>query len=804
VKTKLLKHFSLSSCLRAFVAGLLIFSASAASAATTMYMRNVIRQPGDGATQGRTLGAGRGAAAATFIKDTLAGDNAEGPYNSTTQHTNNTTADYTQIWMSNPLTSGATISGTVTFNIWANESATQANACITAELVRLNAAGVVQSIIATGVRQAELTTSSAAKNWTRTPTSTTVNAGERIGLRVYIDDGTGVTMATARTVTITVNGASAAANGDSYVTVTENLTFNDDTITATVKASGGDFTSLSAWEAGQQADLDTNKWHSQAECYAKQDTLAVTIAGWTSASHNIKIYTPTSERHTGSWDAAKYRLEVAGIGIDIQQPNVWIDGLQISVTAASASTRHGVRANTTGTTKVSNTIIKGVLSGTSNSCRGIYNYAAGSLYAWNNIIYDFINAAYTLNKGIDADVASQTSYLYNNTVYNNYVGIAQGNGTTTVKNNISYGNTDNYSGTFSGSNNLSGPAQTDAPGTSPRNGVTVTFVNEGADNFHLDTGDAGAREYGVTDPGSGLFSDDIDGQSRPIGTSWDIGADETEAATGAEVVLAGSGATATPGSLLVSVAVNATVSLTGSGATSAAGALTVSGTVSATATLSGITSTASAGDLTMGAAANGDVALAGIGLTASSGTLTILGNAAIPLPGQELTASNGALGVTGTGTIALSGQELTASRGTLEVSGNAAIPFSGSIATASLGTLAVNSAGGATVAPSGISITSAPGALFVSGNASIPLSGSGLTASRGTLGVSSALDVPLVGASVLTSTGTLTLTNTGTASLSGQVMVASTGTLSATVPDMYVPGRQKTKKIEVKGFKYLR
>ena len=43
-----------------------------------------------------------------------------------------------------------------------------------------------------------------------------------------------------------------------------------------------------------------------------------------------------------------------------------------------------------------------------------------------------------------------TAYLYNNTTYNNYYGIYRGGGTVTDKNNISYNNTDNYTGTFDG------------------------------------------------------------------------------------------------------------------------------------------------------------------------------------------------------------------------------------------------------------------------------------------------------------------------------------------------------------------
>jgi hypothetical protein len=61
-----------------------------------------------------------------------------------------------------------------------------------------------------------------------------------------------------------------------------------------------------------------------------------------------------------------------------------------------------------------------------------------------------------------------------------------------------------------------------AGGTGNRFSQTFTFA--GAGNYHLASTDAGARGYGVSNPGSGLYSDDIDGQTRSA--PWDIGADQ--------------------------------------------------------------------------------------------------------------------------------------------------------------------------------------------------------------------------------------------------------------------------------------
>src|SRR3990170_1219772 len=82
------------------------------------------------------------------------------------------------------------------------------------------------------------------------------------------------------------------------------------TVTKTIKSSGGDYTSLSAWEAGQQGNLVTADQIQVAECYSMLDTSICVINGWTTdATRYIEIKTPVSERHDGKWNTSKYRLE---------------------------------------------------------------------------------------------------------------------------------------------------------------------------------------------------------------------------------------------------------------------------------------------------------------------------------------------------------------------------------------------------------------------------------------------------------------------------------------------------------------
>jgi hypothetical protein len=61
-----------------------------------------------------------------------------------------------------------------------------------------------------------------------------------------------------------------------------------------------------------------------------------------------------------------------------------------------------------------------------------------------------------------------------------------------------------------------------------RTNQTFTWIDAPNFNFRLAAGDSGARNHGLSDPASGLFSTDIDGTARPQGVAWDIGFSERE------------------------------------------------------------------------------------------------------------------------------------------------------------------------------------------------------------------------------------------------------------------------------------
>src|SRR3990167_3604709 len=89
------------------------------------------------------------------------------------------------------------------------------------------------------------------------------------------------------------------------------------TVTKSVKSSGGDYSSLSAWEAGQQGDLVTADEIRVAECYGFQDTTACTVAGSTTdATRYLRIVAAAGAEAQMPYntDGTAYRLENTGVG----------------------------------------------------------------------------------------------------------------------------------------------------------------------------------------------------------------------------------------------------------------------------------------------------------------------------------------------------------------------------------------------------------------------------------------------------------------------------------------------------------
>jgi uncharacterized protein YhbP (UPF0306 family) len=121
-------------------------------------------------------------------------------------------------------------------------------------------------------------------------------------------------------------------------------------------------------------------------------------------------------------------------------------------------------------------------------------------------------------------------YFYNCGFFNNGRAINNGSGTSIrVRNCIFKGNNTDIAGTMNSASNYNHSDKASGmPGANSTHSNTFTFVNEGADNYHLASSDTGAIDKGEDLSADAnfttTFSDDIDGATRS-GT-WDAGADE--------------------------------------------------------------------------------------------------------------------------------------------------------------------------------------------------------------------------------------------------------------------------------------
>ncbi|MFA6183597.1 MAG: hypothetical protein WC682_00670 [Parcubacteria group bacterium] len=317
-----------------------------------------------------------------------------------------------------------------------------------------------------------------------------------------------------------------------------------DVSSASVTSIKHTYTSLNSAIASASILLGTsdltsgNGYILNIPCYydSSADTTATTVNGYTTDStHYIKIYTPNntltesnySQRAVGKWDTTKYRLACnLNSALVININNVKISGLQISL---SPQNNGDVVVNIAASNvSIENNIIKYVSSAYNTNIYGIRcNTVRTNLKIWNNIIYGFNE---TTSYGIYSTPGANNASVYNNTIYGNNIGILTGNTHTLIKNNISYNNAIDYSGTFvaTSTNNLSKDATAPAFNTYYRN-KTLTFVNTtaGIEKLHLISTDNDAIDKGadLSDDSNISFSNDIDGDSRPDNT-WDIGADE--------------------------------------------------------------------------------------------------------------------------------------------------------------------------------------------------------------------------------------------------------------------------------------
>lgn len=300
-------------------------------------------------------------------------------------------------------------------------------------------------------------------------------------------------------------------------------------ITKTVKPSGGDYTSLTAWDAGEATNLVTAGNSHVLECY-KGDygagggvnytkELVDVASPWVcGASNTLTLTVPQAERHTGkplssgvyTGFAIRSTNTSFAIVLAINVTYVTVDGFIIDCDSKQVS---GISAN------YSNFVVKNCISIKSSTGYGIKYQSPGMGY--NNLAIDcyrgyqfpeYTAGFYCYNCG-----AQGSSAPANNIGFLLQSGVGSG---TTVKNCWAQGHAVGWN--ISNANAVVQYCASDLEDlpsqTGNRENQTFTFVDAANDYFQPAANDAAIKGYGVDL--SGTFTTDILGNTR---ATWDVG-----------------------------------------------------------------------------------------------------------------------------------------------------------------------------------------------------------------------------------------------------------------------------------------
>ena len=478
------------------------------------------------------------------------------------------------------------------------------------------------------------------------------------------------------------------------------------TVVKTIRASGGDYTTLSAWEAANQGNLVSADEVRVAECYNDWPSGlndAVNIDGSTTdATRYMAITVAAGHRHTGKPDTGFRIVRSAAYGavIIFSDPSCrasWLD-VRNTGTEGSAIRQNGSNGS----------------NSRASRCIGRTTGTAAYVSGFATLAYAYQCLAIGAPVGFSGTGTYGTFDMVGSVASGCTTGFQLDSPGTTgkrVANCVAYNCTTNYTGTFDAA--LSGNnASTSGtmPGSSNVSGVTSSdFVDASGHDYHLAGGSAligmGANLYT-------LITEDVDGDARPSSGAWDIGLDQVVSGGGTVVDLAAAGVAvaSAAGSLAVSIplagsaaaaasasanlSTSATADLAGSASatSNSNGTLTLSIPLSASAVAQALASAgldlavALDGSASAQAAAPAtltlNVSLAGsaIAQAASSATLSTLGSADLAGSASATAGATGSL----THVVPLAGAALTVAA----ASGNLThiVPMQGAAASASLAT----------------------------------------------------------------------------------------------------------------------
>lgn len=298
-------------------------------------------------------------------------------------------------------------------------------------------------------------------------------------------------------------------------------------VTVDTDGTSGDYSSLSGAIAGESSTASPLNITCQASTGAA-DTTIVNVAGMTAAVVNITQ--ASGDAHNGIWDTGSYRLETSATAhcLQISDTGVTVLGLQLRRTNTTQDNQAVCYINAANV-EVGRCLVRG------NNNFGWYDFGVlvggtnGPCFVHTTICYD-MGGNQTKSFRSNTSTGSGTTFFYNCAAHSAF-SIQRSDGDMYVKNTWCQDTAISqvcFTGTFHANSDYNCSDDATAPGGNSQTSAEITHVNEGSDNFLLDSSDTVAKANGTDLSGDSdlaaafsMFTVDIKGTT--IGSTWDIG-----------------------------------------------------------------------------------------------------------------------------------------------------------------------------------------------------------------------------------------------------------------------------------------